>query len=387
MLAFLLTISLELTCRSAILVNADTGAILYQKNAHEKFFPASTTKIATCIYALSRSPNLDQEIIGNQECVGITDEKERKKRGYTLPPHRLEKAADHMGIKVGESLPLRTLFYGMMVSSACDASNLIAQTISGDIPLFTKEMNEFLKQIGCKNTHFLNPHGLYHPEHFSTAHDLAHMARVGLKSPFFRELVSSTHFIRPKTNKQESTKYPSTNQLIRPGKKHYYPHAIGIKTGWTSNIGHCLVAAAEKEGRTMISVVIGASSNSARFEESIALLEAGFNEKPIQKEVIKTGVQTKLFKHPTAEKKAVLKTKQSLSFETFPSEQEEVQLTFEWLPDATAGKFVLSDNKGVIKGEVLAEVDHWIEEEQSFSWAWASLLALPFGSLIFFRKK
>lgn len=375
-------LALNLNCKAAILINADTGAILYEKESDKKYFPASTTKIATAIYALSLSPNLDQEVVGNQECLGTGKEADRIKRGYTLPSWRLEKKASHIGIKVGEILTLRDLFKGMIISSGCDASNLIAETVSGSIPLFLKEMNAYLKKIGCKNTNYLNPHGLYHPEHLTTAYDLAQMTKVGLKNPFFLSIFSAKDFMRPKTNKQEATKYPSTNRLVR-GKTKNYPFSIGGKTGYTSECGYCLVAAAEKGGRRLISVILGAPTSDIRFEETIALFEAAFNEKQVKKEVVKAGVQPDALKHPSG-KKAVLKTASPITYEVFPAEEQEIRLTFEWLPD-NLGKYTLTDSDGVIQGEALAVVDEWIEERTTYSYAWLSLLGLPLG-YIFLRR-
>ncbi len=381
-LHLLLAISLQLECESVILINADSGAILYQKNAHIPKDPASTTKIATCIYALSQHPNLDQVVTGNQECIGIISEKERLKRGYAEPPWRLEKAACHMGIKAGETMTLRDLFNGMMIASADDASNLIAETISGSIPKFMEGVNAYLKKIGCNETNLVNPHGLYYPTQKSTAYDLAQMTRVGLKNPYFCAFVRAKEFMRPKTNMQEATKYLQTNKLLRAGK-HHYPHAIGVKTGWFTACGHNLVAAAEKDGRKFIAVLLGSPDNHTRFKEAIVLFEAAFNEKPTKKELLKQGKQANAIEHPSG-KKAYLTTFDTLYFESYPSENESYQLTFEWIGE-NSGKYTVIDSFGNRREEVYAHVDEWVEEKSSLSWVWLSLLAIPTG--FFFWKK
>jgi len=380
----LLVISLITETEAVTLINADTGAILYEKNAHMPWDPASTTKVATCIYALSTQPNMNQVVTGNQECIGIVSEKERLKRGYAEPAWRLEKAACHMGIKVGEKMTLRDLFNGMMVASADDASNLIAETISGSIPKFMEELNDYLKKIGCHETTLANPHGLFYPTQKSTAHDLAKLTQVALKDPYFCAFVRAKEFMRPKTNMQESTKYLQTNRLLRTGKYHY-PYAIGVKTGWFTDCGYNLIAAAEKDGRKLIAVLLGSPNSDTRFKEAIALFEAAYAEKPVKVEVLKAGRQETPLPSPLSEEKAFLVTASPLFFETYLSDKESYQLTFEWI-DEQHGKYSVVDDKGKIRNETFATVEEWLKEKKPFPWIWLSiLLLLPF--LYFLLRK
>lgn len=384
LLTLLLAFSLQLESESVILINAESGVILYQKEPHKLLDPASTTKIATCLYALTKRPNLDQQVVGNQDCIGIISEKDRLKKGYAEPPWRLEKAACHMGIKSGEVLTLRDLFNGMMIASADDASNLIAETISGSIPKFMEEVNLYLKKIGCNETHLDNPHGLYYPTQKSTAYDLAQMTRVGLKNAYFCAFVRAKDFIRPKTNMQESAKYSQTNKLLRPGK-YFYPFAIGVKTGWFTACGFNLVAAAEKDGRKLIAVLLGAPSAKARFEEAIALFESAFNEPATKVEVLKPGKQATPIDHPSG-KKGLLTTFDPLYFYSYPSENESYQLTFEWVSD-NSGKYSIIDGQGNRREEVYAHVEGWQEEKKSAaSWAYLSFLLVPFSYFLWKKK-
>src|SRR6185437_6437502 len=144
---------------------------------------------------------------------------------------------------VGEEMPLKEYLYGMMVRSGNDAANVIAEYVSGSIPTFMQELNDYLKQIGCLNTTFCNPHGLHHPDHKTTAFDMALLTREAMKNPVFREIVSTVRHKRPKTNKRPAAVLVQTNRIIKSGTQYYYPKAIGVKTGYHSRAQNTLVAA------------------------------------------------------------------------------------------------------------------------------------------------
>ena len=139
-------LNISIQSPSAILINAETGKILYEKKAHKPLFPASITKIATALYALQRGPlKLDKMIKADQDSIGAISSKAKEKSGYQKPAYWLEFGGTHMGIKRGEVLSLKDLFFGMMVISANDAANLIAKEIAGSVPDFVKELNAYLK--------------------------------------------------------------------------------------------------------------------------------------------------------------------------------------------------------------------------------------------------
>jgi D-alanyl-D-alanine carboxypeptidase len=277
---------------SAILIDAQSGKILYEKNAHELRSPASVVKIATCAYALQQKGDmLDTLLSTPQECIGAVSESEKVKRNYSQPAHWLVHDASHMGLKKGEELTFKDLLYGMMVASADDASNVIAHFAGeGNINTFMDGMNQWIKSCGCSNTTFMNPHGLYHPKQRTTAYDMAFIAKEAMKNSFFRELIKTVKYTRPKTNKQESTQLVQTNQLLRKGK-WYYTHATGMKTGKIEHSGYGLVASAEKDNRSLISVVLGCKERADTFKESIQLFEAAFNEPKVEKTLFEQGPQ------------------------------------------------------------------------------------------------
>ena len=175
-------LELELEAEAAILMNAETGAVLFEKNSRALHYPASITKIATAHYALMKAEHLfDEQISADQDCVGTVTEDALRKSNYTLPAYYLIPDGSHIGIKRGEILSLKDLMYGMMLASGDDAANVIAKYVGGTIPQFMEEVNQYLKSIGCLSTTLYNPHGLHHPKQQTTAYDMALLTREALK--------------------------------------------------------------------------------------------------------------------------------------------------------------------------------------------------------------
>jgi D-alanyl-D-alanine carboxypeptidase (penicillin-binding protein 5/6) len=269
---------LGISAQAAVLINAETGAILFEKNARTPLYPASITKVVTALYALEKKADaLDQLVTASSDAVGAVSPTVRRNPSNGHPPYRLEFGGTHMGIKTGEILPLRTLFYGLMLVSANDAANVIAQYVSGSIPQFMQELNAYIQAQGCADTIFYTPHGLPHPDHKTTALDMAKLTQLALKHPFFREVVKTIKYSRGVTNKQLDANLIQHNALLMRGKFHY-PKAIGVKTGYTLSGGHTLIAAAEDEERKLIAVLLGCSQVAQRYQDAISLFESAFQE-------------------------------------------------------------------------------------------------------------
>src|SRR6267154_1991895 len=235
------SLKVEVSAKGALLMNAETGAVLWEKNARIPLYPASTTKMITALYALEKKGMaLDELVTASYDAVATVHPNVRRASNGQHPPYRLEFGGTHMGIKAGETLSFRTLIYGLMLASGNDAANVIAQHISGNVSAFMEELNRFVRKKGCLNTVLHTPHGLPHPEHKSSAYDLAILACESLKNPFFREVVKTTQYIRPQTNKQPESMLYQHNALVKPGR-FYYPKAIGIKTGYTLSGGYTMV--------------------------------------------------------------------------------------------------------------------------------------------------
>jgi serine-type D-Ala-D-Ala carboxypeptidase (penicillin-binding protein 5/6) len=324
-------LTISINSPSAILMDAKTGVILYQKNAHEAHYPASITKVATALFALENAPlNFDKLIKADQDSIGAISSVDKKRSNYQKPSYWLEFGGTHMGIKRGELLSLKELFYGMMVISANDAANLIAKEVSGDIPVFVDQMNLYLEGIGARDTYFKNPHGLHHPEHHTTAYDMALITKEALKHPFFLEIASSVKHQRPKTNKQNPTMMIQSNRLLRKGNYYYAPAVLG-KIGYHSDAKHNIVSVAENNGRTLIAVIMNTESGEDRYEDTKKMYEAAFSEEKKIVEYLKVdniAVKRQLDKGNPSTLHTFVKQGFSLSF--FPSEEPTVLVKVRW---------------------------------------------------------
>lgn len=323
-------LKVEVSAKSAILVNAKTGAILWEKNGFTPVFPASTTKLITALYAMERKGDaLDEMVEASQDAVACVSAATRRAERGGQPPYRLEYGGTHMGIKVGEELPLRVLFYGLLLSSGNDAANVIAEHVSGSIPLFMEEMNRYVREKGCQNTVLHAPHGLTWDGHKTTACDMAILAREFLKHDFLLEVVKSTQSIRPQSNKQPESILVQFNALLKPGK-FFYRKAFGIKTGYTDAAGYTLVTAAKDENRTLIAAVFGCEKIEHRYIDAIALFEAAFNEKKVVRTLFSRGFD--LFSRPVEGGKIPLQAylPEDVLLEYYPSEEPVFRTAVLW---------------------------------------------------------
>lgn len=259
---------LHLYSNAAILIDADTGTILYSKNSKEKMYPASTTKILTAILAIEKC-NMEDIVTVNYSAISIVPS------GYSSAY-----------LSAGEQISVQNLLKVLLVHSANDAANVLAEHISGSISEFSNLMNEKAKELGCKNTHFVNPSGIHNEDHYSTAEDLAIMAKYCMTNQTFRELVSMKTCTIPATNKSDSRKYANTNDLLNTSSKYYIKECIGIKTGFTSQAQNCLISECSKDNLNLIVVILGAGytelGQSARYVDSTTLYEYGYSHYSIK---------------------------------------------------------------------------------------------------------
>lgn len=255
----------DISAEAAILIEIDSGEILYEKNANAPMYPASTTKIMTALLALEHL-NLEDKITVPED-MGPADGSAM----YLLP---------------GEVFTVRELLDGLLVKSANDAAVLLARTISGDIQSFATLMNQRAKDIGCTNTSFVNPNGLHDPSHTISAHDMALIAREAMKNATFRELVSQVNVTLDETPQTPEKRYfRNTNRFLWSTSKIIYNNEYipikyevvdGIKTGYTEEAGNCLVSSGEKNDIRVISVVFKASGYDV-YRDSRLLLDYGFD--------------------------------------------------------------------------------------------------------------
>ncbi len=248
----------------ALLMDANSGKILYEKNAYEKMYPASTTKIMTAILALE-----------NRELSHVA--KVSYNAIFTVPS-----GYTNANLQLDEELTIEQLLNVLLIPSANDAANVIAEDIGGSVESFANMMNTKASEIGCLNTHFVNPNGVHNEDHYSTAYDLALMGRYAMQNETFRNLVSTVKYTLPVTNKYDKTDrtFTTTNKLINSNSSLYYEYATGIKTGYTDAAKNCIVAGARKDDMDLICVILGASNDSNtnnKFKDCINLFDYGFD--------------------------------------------------------------------------------------------------------------
>lgn len=324
-------LSVQVSAPSAVLINADTGAVLYEKESHLRHLPASITKIATALYVLERKGDrLDEIVEASQHALATVHASVRLAPGSKHPPYRLEHDGTRAGIVVGENLTLASLLYGLMLSSGNDAANILAESVSGTVDGFCEELNQFLKENGIENTQFVNPHGLHHDQHWTTAHDMAQITRLALKHPMFRQVVKTTRYLLPQTNRQPPRYFVQHNRLLMQGAC-YYPKAIGVKTGYHSRAGFTMVGAATHEGRTLIAVVLKCRENMDRFRDVVKLFDAAFAEKKVVRTLYakESDLFTHRIKGADGPLNAVLKEDAILEY--YPAEEPNFRAEIAWL--------------------------------------------------------
>ncbi|SPN73791.1 D-alanyl-D-alanine carboxypeptidase dacB precursor,D-alanyl-D-alanine carboxypeptidase,D-alanyl-D-alanine carboxypeptidase [Chlamydia serpentis] len=279
----------EVRGTTAAVVHAESGKIFYNKEIDTVIYPASMTKIATALFILKRYPEvLDNLVRVKQDATASITPQAKKQSGYRSPPHWLETDGSTIQLQVREELLGWDLFNALLICSANDAANVLAMACCNSVNNFMNQLNLFLKEeIGCINTHFNNPHGLHHPNHYTTARDLVSIMRSALKEPKFREVISTTSYKIAPTNLHNERILSPTNKLIIPGCNYYYPPALGGKTGTTKTAGKNLIMAAEKNNRLVVAIATGYSGPVGDlYQDIIGLCETVFNEPLLRKELV-----------------------------------------------------------------------------------------------------
>lgn len=233
--------ALELDVKAALMYELNTGTLVYAMNADEQLYPASVTKVMTCLVALDKG-NLDDIVTVSQHVVDTRD------------PN-----GSNAQLKVEEKMTLRELLYCLMVASANDAASAISEHIAGSEEAFVQMMNDKALELGCTNTHFANPHGLHDEEHYTCARDLARILMAALEHEEFHSIYSAKSYEIPATNKSEARELVSTNYMIQGKEVDHYldTRAVGGKTGFTTPAGRCFVGVAESGDMKLLTVVLG----------------------------------------------------------------------------------------------------------------------------------
>ncbi len=238
------------SAKGMCVIDKDSKRVLYSHDQDRKLPMASTTKVVTAITVLQNCNDLDEFIQVDDSAVGI--------EGTSIY------------LRQGEMIKVKDLLYGMMLRSGNDSATALAIHVGGSVDGFANMMNDMASKVGAKNSHFVNPHGLDHAEHYTTAYDLALITAYALNNPIFKDLVSTKSYVIEATNKSDKRYLTNKNKLLSS-----LEGCCGVKTGYTSKAGRCLVSACERDNRTSVCVVLNCGP---MFEDSSEILNRSFAE-------------------------------------------------------------------------------------------------------------
>lgn len=246
-----------IAAEGAVLMDAATGKVLYGKNQDQQFYPASITKIMTALIVLERC-NLSDKVTFSSTATT-----------------NLESGAVSLNITEGDVLTVEQCLYGLLLKSANEIGNGLAEHVAGSVSGFADLMNAKAKELGCKNTHFANPHGLNDSTHKTTAYDMALIMRAALENATFRKIDTTTSYSFPATKKAAARTITMGHKMMYTTDSRYYEGVIGGKTGYTSLAGNTLVTGAERNGVRLVTVVMKAKGT--QYTDTKAMLDYGFD--------------------------------------------------------------------------------------------------------------
>ena len=246
----------EIQAQGAVLMDAATGNLLYSKEAETKFYPASITKLMTALLVAEKC-SLDDAVTFSKTAVT-----------------NLESGAVTLGLVEGDKLTVRQSLYGLLLKSANEVANGLAEHTAGSISKFADMMNARAKELGCTNTNFVNPNGLNNSNHYTTPHDMALIARAAFQNGTVSKIASTLSYQIPATQKAAARTISLGHKMLYPNDARYYQGVIGGKTGYTSLAGNTLVTCAERDGVRLIAVIM--KSKSTQYTDTSALLDYGF---------------------------------------------------------------------------------------------------------------
>lgn len=254
---------------AALMYEMNSGTLIYALNPDAKMYPASVTKVMTCLLALEYGDindivTVSEEVVANRDPDG-----------------------SHCNLVAGEEMSLKELLYCLMVASANDAGSVVSEYIAGSEEAFVELMNQKAQELGCTNTHFANPHGLHDENHYTTARDLAKIMLAALEYDLFREIYSTQTHEVPSTNKSEARKLTTTNYMMDKSHVEYYydERVVGGKTGFTTPAGRCLAAVSEDGNMKLLTIALGGETGTnenglvsyGSFSETGVMLDYGFS--------------------------------------------------------------------------------------------------------------
>lgn len=250
---------------AAVVMDCDTGEILYAKNPDAKYYPASITKIMTALVALKYGDLENDKVKFTEDSISF-----------------LEYGDAHIGMTVGEEISLKDALYGMMLASANEVAHAIGECIGAKIgsgyDSFIEEMNRMAQELGCTQTHFTNTNGLHDDNHYVSARGMALIAKAAFGYDAFRQIINTKQYTIPPTNLvAEARTFQQNHKMIYSGSRYYYEPCMGGKTGFTDQSRTTLVTYAQKDGKTLLAVNLKTYGSANVYGDTKALLEYGFN--------------------------------------------------------------------------------------------------------------
>lgn len=325
---------LSTTAEGIILLDNRTNKVIYSKSENEKMYPASTTKILTSIIVLENC-NLDDVVTASYNAImSIPD-------GYSTA-----------NIQIGEELTVEQLLELLLVYSANDAANILAEYVGGSIDSFVSMMNTKLNELNLTDSHFANAFGMHDENHYTTAHDLAFIMKYCLKNDTFRKIAGQASCAIPATNKSGTRTYTSTNELLIPETSNYYSYLTTGKTGFTTQAKECLVSSAYKDNLELICVVLGSNN---RFADTRNLYEYAYSNYSIKNVVNEKDIVTTI-----NVSNATIDTKNLdlLVSETVPVLINNSESVSEIMPEITLNENISAPiEEGTVLGKVKYSVD------------------------------
>ena len=264
----------DIQAQHVILMDGNYDEVLYDKAGEEKAYPASITKVMTALLVMEAMD------AGQLTADTMITASETSQQGLSI-------YGSTQNIKPGETMSVKDLLYCLLVPSANEAANILAEAVDGSVEEFVAHMNRKAGELGCQGTHFVNPHGLHNDDHYTTALDLAHIVKAAMEYDLFRQIVYTSVYETAATNMSGPRTFYNTNGLITQWRfrGYLYDKAIGVKTGSTDEAGYCLASAAQDGDDYLIAVVLGAQmltdekgniTDRQQFSESKRLLKWGF---------------------------------------------------------------------------------------------------------------
>ncbi len=308
------------SAKAMIVIAGNDNRVLYAKNENTKLPMASTTKIVTALTVINNVKNLDEIVTITKEPTLVT--------------------GTSIYLKQGEKLSIRQLLYGLMLQSGNDAATALALHVGGSIENFCKLMQQTAIDCGATNSSFKNPHGLDQEGHYTTASDLAKITSKALKNQTFKEIVSCKYFDIPKGDNNTARKLSNKNRLL-----NNLEGCIGVKTGYTSKAGRCLVSAAERNNMQVICVVFNCGP---MFEESAALIEQAFRDYSLVELLPDYNCVTDVAVKDGNKNSVKIYSKQGLSKVLTSQEKEQVSITYDY-PDYLKAPLVKDQKVGKVK--------------------------------------